>query len=79
MASERQRNRFRDAVEAAIRRFEPRLRECSITVLESLQPADRTLRFRISAKIAADPAPIPVVYDSVLDTPSRTFSVTSGK
>jgi type VI secretion system protein ImpF len=70
------REEFRAAIEQAIRAFEPRFMRVSVTMREA-DEGDRTLRFRIDALMYADPAPEPVVFDSVLDTASRAVAVTS--
>ena len=44
-------------------------------MLDNIDPEDRTLRFRIEALMYADPAPEPIVLDSVLEPVSRNFSV----
>lgn len=70
------REEFRAAIEQAIRAFEPRFMRVSVTMREA-DEGDRTLRFRIDALMYADPAPEPVIFDSVLDTASRAVAVTS--
>ncbi len=47
-------------------------------IAEEDQRLDRTLRFRIDALMYADPAPEPIVFDSVLDPASRQVAVTNG-
>lgn len=77
LSSEDGREEFRDAVERTIRRFEPRFKSVSVKLLDNAEPLDRTLRFRVDALIHADPAPEPIVFDSVVDSATRTFSVVS--
>jgi len=62
---------------AAIRVFEPRLKDVAVTVTEGRE-YDRTLRFRIEAKLDVKPAPEPVVFDSILDLASKSFSLELG-
>ena len=72
--------RRRDVVaqlEAQIRRWEPRFHRLTVTLTENSDASDRTLRFRIEALIHADPAPEPMVFDSVVDPTSNMVSVTS--
>jgi type VI secretion system protein ImpF len=64
-------------LEAAIRRWEPRLSHLEVTMLDNADAADRSLRFRISAEIDLDPAAEPVIFDSVVDPASNTVLVTS--
>jgi type VI secretion system protein ImpF len=68
------REEFRDAVEEAIRRFEPRFKLVKVTLLEQTK-TDRTLRFHIEALMYAEPAPEHVSFDSLLDPSSQSFSV----
>lgn len=73
------REAFRRALEETIRRFEPRFKAVSVTMLDSGTKPERTLRFRIDALMYAEPAPEPVSFDSMLDPPSHTFSVTGAR
>ncbi|HMK87659.1 MAG TPA: type VI secretion system baseplate subunit TssE [Steroidobacteraceae bacterium] len=68
------REQFRESVEQAIRRFEPRFKLVKVTLLEQT-PTDRTLRFRIEALMYAEPAPEHVSFDSLLDPSSQSFAV----
>ena len=61
------RERFRSAIETAIRRFEPRFLRVNVTLLEDAERIDRTLRFRIEALVQAKPMPEPLVFDSMID------------
>ena len=75
MATVEKRDAFRAQVERLIRRLEPRFVEVTVRMLDNIDPEDRTLRFRIEALMYADPAPEPIVLDSVLEPVSRNFSV----
>jgi type VI secretion system protein ImpF len=66
--------RLRAAVEAAIRRFEPRLTDVAVVLVEG-QQSERALRFRIDALLKIDPAPEPVSFDSVLQLQNKAFRV----
>lgn len=48
-----------------------------VSLLENLEPEDRTIRFRIEALMYAEPAPEQMIYDSVIDPVTRDFSVVS--
>jgi type VI secretion system protein ImpF len=61
----------------AIRMFEPRLKEVVVTVAEGRE-FDRSLRFRIEAKLDVKPVSEPVVFDSVLDLATKSFSLEVG-
>jgi type VI secretion system protein ImpF len=76
LATRERQDAWRRSLEALIRRFEPRFRSVRIEGLDNADPLDRTLRFRIIAVINVDPAPDPIVYDSVLDPSTRNFNVT---
>lgn len=63
------------ALENAIRLFEPRFIDLKVT-LEPIDGLDRSMKFRIEAKLDVDPAPEPVAFDSVLQAGTGNFSVT---
>jgi type VI secretion system protein ImpF len=77
MSANENRERFRGAVERAIRRFEPRFLKVSVTLLEDADRIDRTLRFRIEALVRAEPAPEPLVFDSIVDPSTQGITVLS--
>lgn len=77
LATDARRRQVVAQIEAAIRRWEPRFARLAVTMTENSDPADRTLRFRIEALIHADPAPEPMVFDSVVDPTSNMVSVAS--
>ena len=68
------RERLRLAIEAAIRRFEPRLQGVEVTPVEA-RASDRSIRFRIDAMLRVDPAPEPVTFDSMLQLTTKAFHV----
>jgi type VI secretion system protein ImpF len=67
---------LQQAVEIVVRRFEPRLKEVAVTLLEA-RDFDRGLRFRIDAKLDVEPAPEAVSFDSVLDLTSKSFAISA--
>jgi type VI secretion system lysozyme-like protein len=69
------REEFRRIIERAIQRFEPRLRNVKVDLVESNEPLDRVLRFRINALVQADPVPEQVVFDSALEPLTSNFEV----
>jgi type VI secretion system protein ImpF len=77
LAAVDRREEFRAAVEATVRRFEPRFIKVAVTMREGSDAQDRTIRFRIEALMYADPAPEPVTFDSMLDGASRAVAITS--
>lgn len=66
---------LRRSVEEAVARFEPRLEGVQVT-LETVSEVDRTLRFRIEARLRIEPAPEPVTFDSILQLGSQEFVLT---
>ena len=67
-------NRIRRALEAAIAKFEPRLRDVLVTLLP-LRENERALRFRIDARLRVEPAPEPVTFDTVLHLHSGEYRI----
>ncbi len=75
LGSAENREEFARAVNETIRRFEPRFQHVDVLMLSNVDPADRTLRFRIDALLRADPAPEPVVFDSSMQPATCTVQV----
>lgn len=75
LASADSREEFRRAIESTIRKYEPRFKSVRVILLDNVEPLDRTLRFRIDALVHAEPAPEPVVFDSVLEPVTRSVQV----
>jgi type VI secretion system protein ImpF len=53
-------------VETVIARFEPRLKDIRATLIEQPDNLERTIRFRIDARLCMDPAPA-VAFDTILE------------
>ena len=68
----RQREVLRAEIEETIRRFEPRLTQIQVRLIDqspSVGPLLRTtLQLRIEALLRAQPAPEPIVFDTAVDT-----------
>jgi type VI secretion system protein ImpF len=62
-------------LEAAVRLHEPRLDDVRVTLLERDEENRRSIRFVIEALLRMEPNPERVVFDTVLETSSGTFSV----
>ena len=75
LASADSREEFRRAIESIVRKYEPRFKSVRVTLLDNVEPLDRTLRFRIDALVHAEPAPEPVVFDSILEPVTRSVEV----
>lgn len=77
LSTDDNRERFRAAVEQAIRRFEPRFLKVTVSLVEDAERMNRTLRFRIEALVQAKPMPEPLIFDSVLDPSTQDVTVSS--
>lgn len=66
---------FTDRLQKTLVEFEPRFKSVKVSHIDNKDDSDRTLRFRIDAVIYADPLPQVVVFDSVLESVTRTVSV----
>src|SRR4029434_10585889 len=69
------REEFRLALETILRECEPRFKTVTVKLLDSAEPLDRTLRFRIDALMYADPAPEELVFDSTLEALTGAFKI----
>jgi type VI secretion system protein ImpF len=67
-------NRIRRALESAVAKFEPRLRDVKVILLP-LREHERALRFRIDARLRVEPAPEPVTFDTVLHIHSGEYRI----
>jgi type VI secretion system protein ImpF len=61
-------------IEEAISRFEPRLRGVRAVMLDNKEAHDRSVKFRIDARLCVDPAP-EVAFDTVLELTTGHYSV----
>lgn len=75
MGAQERQAAFGRALERVIRDYEPRLANVAVTLLPSPRGQDRILCFRIEAMIRVEPTHEPIIFESVLDPISRTFSV----
>ncbi len=69
------RQQLRFDVERTIALFEPRLRNVSVR-LDSPDPNERNLRFRITALLVADPVTEPVAFDTFFDVNRGEYFIT---
>jgi type VI secretion system protein ImpF len=65
---------LRRALEDVVRRFEPRLEGVEVT-LDTVSETDRSVRFRIDARLRVEPTPEPVTIDSMLQLGNGEFVV----
>jgi type VI secretion system protein ImpF len=75
LGSAKERDDFCRALQNLLRHCEPRFKTVTVKLLTNAAPLDRTLRFRIDALLRVDPAPEPIVFDSMLEPSSATFVV----
>ena len=66
---------LRRAVERTIERFEPRLRHVDVIVVPPKSSFERSLHLTISAMLWIDPEPIPIEFDTVVQTATGTCEV----
>ncbi|PKM46550.1 MAG: type VI secretion system baseplate subunit TssE [Gammaproteobacteria bacterium HGW-Gammaproteobacteria-1] len=71
----KRRDEFTTRLETTLSDFEPRFKSVRVSYVDNKDSTDRTLRFRIDAEIYADPLPETVVFDSILESVTRTVSV----
>ncbi len=69
------RNSLREAVEDTIARFEPRLANVRVRLVDADQKSAPQLRFVIEALLRMDPNPEQVVFDTVFDTANGSYAV----
>jgi type VI secretion system protein ImpF len=71
-----ERDRLRAVIEQTIRRFEPRLAQVSVILVEGDNSAlESTLRLRIEALLRVEPAPEPIVFDTLVDPATAEVQV----
>ncbi len=63
-------------LETVINTFEPRLKDVRAFLIESGDPMDRTLRFRMEACLSVDPSP-PVAFDTILELTTGHYTIKS--
>lgn len=71
----KKRGEFIETLQKILAEFEPRFKFVKVSYIDNKDDTDRTLRFRIDAVIYADPLPQVVVFDSVLESVTRSISV----
>ncbi len=69
------RKAFTQNLEQALRNYEPRFKTVKVSYIENTDRIDRTLRFRIEVVMYADPLPEVVVFDSLLESVTRTVTI----
>lgn len=62
------------ALEATLKRFEPRLEDIVVSVANA-SLLERAMRFKIEARLRIDPVPEPISFDTMLQLGSGNFAV----
>lgn len=71
----KKRDEFTANLQKTLVEYEPRFKTVKVSYIDNKDETDRTLRFRIDAVIYADPLPQVVVFDSILESVTRSVSV----
>jgi type VI secretion system protein ImpF len=66
---------LRRAVERTVERFEPRLKHVDVSVTPAKTSYERSLHLTISAMLWIDPEPIPISFDTIVQTATGTCEV----
>ncbi len=77
LSSPPQIERFRNRLETAIRRFDPRFRDIKVVTERGSREVDHSLRFRIHAVVHLHQSQEPVVFQSMLEPATRQFTIRS--
>ncbi len=75
IADAKKRDEFTTNLQKTLAEYEPRFKSVKVSYIDNKDDTDRTLRFRIDAVIYADPLPQVVVFDSILESVTRTVTV----
>jgi type VI secretion system protein ImpF len=70
-----ERDRLRLQIERTIQRFEPRLAQVHVVLIDGDNTLDPTLRLRIEALLRVDPAPEPITFDTLVDPATSEVQV----
>ena len=71
-----QREEIGRLIEGVLIRFEPRLRDVRAVLLDATDNKDRTVRFRVEARLSMEPAP-EVAFDTILELNTGRYSISS--
>jgi type VI secretion system protein ImpF len=74
----RRRDELRLEVEQAILRFEPRLDNVRVFLIDAKNPLEATLHLRIEAMLRVEPAPEPIAFDTLVDAATAEVRVRAG-
>ncbi len=68
---------LRRTIEETIERFEPRLEEVTVTLVEAAKSTDRRVQFLIEGTLRTEPDPERVEFDTVFEIASKRFEVST--
>lgn len=68
---------LRRTIEATIERFEPRLADVRVTLVDTGKSTERRIRFLVEGTLRTEPDPERVEFDTVLEIASKRFEVSS--
>ncbi len=74
LKSQRDRNRVLQVVEEAIVKFEPRLKDVQVHLIQE-EGVGKTMHFRVDGLLKVEPAPEPVAFDTVLHLTTQEYEV----
>lgn len=69
------RRRLTDDIRETLTRFEPRLMNVKVVLVESTQLKAQQVRFSIGATLRMDPSPEQIVFDTVLEVSRGTYDI----
>ncbi len=72
------RQQLTDNIADTLRRFEPRLNNIVVKLVDANQVTAPQVRFSISATLRMDPSPEQIVFDTVLEIASGAYDVADG-
>lgn len=75
MATGEGRKQLTDDIADTVRRFEPRLMNVAVRLLDADQVKAPQVRFAVEATLRMDPSPERIVFDTVLEIASGTYAV----
>jgi type VI secretion system protein ImpF len=75
LGAQRERDEFCRSIQSTIALFDHRLKKLSVRLVDQSEPLERTIRFQIEAMLEAEPAPEPLLYESMLRLSTGTFEV----
>ncbi len=70
----RQRETIAETIQRIIETFEPRLKDIKVTYIPGENASERSLKFKIDARLAVDPSP-DVAFDTMLELSSGQYEV----